>query len=153
VLKLLRRLLQLGLVAALGAAATAKFMLKSNAEPQTQEVDMVAIFGGEDLVSVADPFYGGKILTIFGGTRLDLRHTRPAPTGVYLDLLVFAGGVELIVPKGWRVEFTGRTIAGGFDDATATDSNPDSVKVHVGGIVAGGGVHITNKTYEEAAAE
>jgi hypothetical protein len=153
VLKFLKRLTQLGLVAALGAAAAAKVMLKSNAEPHTQEVDMVAIYGGEDLVSVADPSYGGKILTIFGGTRLDLRHTRPAPTGVYLDLLVVGGGVELIVPKGWRVEFTGKTIAGGFDDATSTDSNPDAVKIHVGGIVAGGGVHITNKTYEEAAAE
>lgn len=137
----------------LGGAVAAKFMLQSKAEPQTQEVDMVAIYGAEDLVSVADPFYGGKILTMFGGTRLDLRHARPAPTGIYLDLVVVAAGVEIIVPKGWRVDFTGKTIAGGFDDATATNSDPDAVKVSLGGIVVASGVHVTNKTYEEAAAE
>ncbi len=114
---------------------------------------MVAIYGGEDLVSVANPFYGGKILTMFGGTRLDLRQVRPAPTGIYLDLVVIAGGVELIVPTGWRVNFTGTTIAAGFDDSTATTADRDAVKVNVGGFVIAGGVHVTNKTFEEAAAE
>ncbi len=152
-IKFLSRLIKLGLAGILGAAAVAKFMLQSNAEPSTQEVDMVAIYGGEDLVSVADPFYGGKILTMFGGTRLDLRQTRPAPTGIYLDLAVVAGGVELIIPKGWRVHFTGTTIAAGFDDATASTADRDSVQVHVGGFVIAGGVHVTNKSYEEAAAE
>jgi hypothetical protein len=153
VFKFLTRLLKLGLVATLGAAAVAKFMLQSNAEPTTQEVDMVAIYGGEDLVSVADPFYGGKILTMFGGTRLDLRQTRPAPTGIYFDLAVIGGGVELIIPKGWRVNFTGTVVAAGFDDSTATTADRDAVQVHVGGFIVAGGVHVTNKTYEEAAAE
>ena len=65
--------LRLGFLAALGTALVAKFMLKSNAEPKTQEVDMVSIFGGEHLKSTAKPFYGGKILTMFVGTLLDLR--------------------------------------------------------------------------------
>jgi hypothetical protein len=153
VFKFLTRLLKLGLVATLGAAAVAKFMLQSNAEPTTQEGDMVAIYGGEDLVSGADPFYGGKILTMFGGTRLDLRHARPAPTGIYFDLAVIGGGVELIIPKGWRVNFTGTTIAAGFDDSTSTTADRDAVQVHVGGFIVAGGVHVTNMTYEEAAAE
>lgn len=152
-LKFISRLFKLGLLATTAAAVVAKFMLKSNAEPATQEVDMVAIFGGEDLVSIADPFYGGKILTMFGGTRLDLRHARPAPTGIYLDLAVICGGVELVIPRGWRVNFTGNTIAAGFDDATATTADRDAVSVNLGGFVVAGGVHVANQRYEEAVAE
>lgn len=153
VFKFISRIIKLGLVATFGAAVAAKFMLQSNAEPQTQEVDMVAIFGGEDLASAADPFYGGKILTMFGGTRLDLRNAQPAPTGIYLDIAVIAGGLELIIPQGWRVEFSGRVIAGGFDDITATDANPAAIRVHVGGFVVAGGVRAMNRSDEEAAAE
>jgi hypothetical protein len=144
VLKFLSRLFKLGLIATLGAAAAAKFMLKSNAEPKTQEVDMVAIFEGEDLTSTADPFYGGKVLTMFGGTRLDLRQVVPAPTGVYLDLAMVFGGLDLIVPLGWKVDFTGKVSAGGFDDLTATDSKADVTVVNIGGFVAFGGVRVAN---------
>ncbi len=138
------KLMRLGMMAAVGSAIVAKFMLKSNAQPTTQEVDMVAIFEGEDLTSTADPFYGGKVLTMFGGTRLDLRQVVPAPTGVYLDLAVVFGGLDLIIPLGWKVDFTGRVYAGGFDDVTATDSNADVTVVHIGGFVAFGGVRVAN---------
>ena len=151
--KFIFKLIRLSFIAALGAAAAAKFMLKSNATPTTQEVDMVAIFGGEDLASDADPFYGGKILTMFGGTKLDLRNAKPAPTGVFLDLVVVFGGVMLIVPDGWRVKFDGKVIGGGFDDVTSTDASPDTPTVHIGGIIAMGGVKVLNMSGEEMAAE
>lgn len=143
------KLMRLGLMAALGTAIVAKFMLKSNAQPTTQEVDMVAIFEGEDLTSTADPFYGGKVLTMFGGTRLDLRQVTPAPTGIYLDLAIVFGGLDLTVPVGWKVDFTGRVYAGGFDDLTATDSSADVTVVHIGGFVAFGGVRVANKSAGE----
>lgn len=58
------RMLRMAVIAALGAALAAKFMLDSNAEPQTEEIDLVAIFEGKNLVSTADPFYGGKVLSL-----------------------------------------------------------------------------------------
>lgn len=127
-------------------------MLKSNATETTQEVDMVAIFGSEDLASQADPFYGGKVLVMFGGTRLDLRGAKPAPTGIYIDLAIIAGGLELILPDGWRIDFTGQIYAGGFDDTTATSADPSAPVVHIGGFVGLGGVRAMNQSGEEMAA-
>lgn len=152
VFRFIFKLLRLAVLGTLGTALVAKFMLKSNATETTQEVDMVAIFGGEDLASKADPFYGGKVLVMFGGTRLDLRNAKPAPTGIYIDLAIAFGGLELVLPDGWRVDFTGRVYAGGFDDATATTADLSSPVVHIGGFVALGGVRTMNRSGEEMAA-
>ncbi len=150
--KFIFKLLRLAFVGAIGVALAAKFMLKSNATETTQEVDMVAIFGGEDLASTADPFYGGKVLTMFGGTRLDLRKATPAPTGMYIDIAIVCGGLELVLPQGWRVDFTGQVYAGGFDDATATSADTSAPVVHIGGFIVAGGVRTMNRSGEEMAA-
>ena len=138
------------LYAAMGTALAAKFLLESNAREETQEIDLIAIYGGEHLVSSADPFYGGKILTMFGGTVLDLRKATPAPTGIYLDIAVFMGGLSMVVPQGWRVRYEGSTFAGGFDDATQTTADPDAPTVTVGGFLVLGGLSATTRSPVEA---
>lgn len=132
-------------IAAVGTAVAAKFLLESNAEPGTEEVDLVSIFEGQHLVSEADPFYGGKLLTMFGGVLLDLRKVTPAPTGIYLDLAVVMGGVNVVVPEGWRVKFDGNVIMGGFNDATRTGADDDVPTVTLTGFVFMGGVQATTQ--------
>lgn len=146
------RLLRIALVAVLGTAIAAKFLLESNAEPKTEEIDLVSIFEGQNLVSEADPFYGGKIMTMFGGVMLDLRKATPAPTGVYLDLAVVMGGLSIIVPEGWRVKFEGTLAAGGFQDETRTTAAEDVPTVTLTGFVFMGGVQATTKSPVQAAA-
>ena len=138
--------MRFALFAAMGTALAAKFLLESNANEETQEIDLIAIYGGEHLVSSADPFYGGKILTMFGGTLLDLRKTTPAPTGIYLDIAVVMGGLSLVVPQGWRVEYEGSVFAGGFEDATQTTADADAPTVNVDGFVVMGGFRVTTRS-------
>lgn len=145
------KLLRLVFVAAVGTAVAAKLLLESNAEPKTEEIDLVSIFEGQHLVSEADPFYGGKILTMFGGTLIDLRKAVPAPTGIYLDLAVIWGGVSLIVPEGWRVRFEGNLLAGGFQDQTRTTADGDVPTVTLTGFALMGGVQATTRSPVEAA--
>lgn len=152
VFRFLFRLIRLAFLATLGAAVAAKFLLESNGGEETQEIDLVTIFGGEHLVSSADPFYGGKILTMFGGTLLDLRKVTPAPTGIYLDIAIVMGGFSLVVPQGWRVEFEGTSFGGGFEDATQTTADPEAPVVKVTGIVALGGFRASTKSPVEAVA-
>jgi hypothetical protein len=140
------RLLRLVVVAVLGTAVAAKLLLESNAEPTTEEIDLVCIFEGQQLSSEASPFYGGKVMTMFGGVVLDLRKATPAPTGIYLDLAVVFGGVSLVVPEGWRVKFEGNLMAAGFSDATRTTADEDVPTVSVTGFVAFGGVQATSKS-------
>jgi hypothetical protein len=138
-------LLKLAFFATIAAAVAAKLLLESKGSADTDEIDLVNIFGGENLVSTADPFYGGKITTVFGGTILDLRQATPAPTGVFLDVLVVTGGLDLIVPDGWGVVFDGSVIAGGFDDETVPVDDPDAPQLRIGGVVALGGVRVRSR--------
>jgi hypothetical protein len=109
VIRFLLRLVRRAVVALLAFAVAAKFLLESNAREDTDEIDLVNIFGGYNLASSADPFFGGKITSVFGVTHLDLRRVVPAPTGIYLDLLVAFGGLSLVIPPGWKVVFGGLT--------------------------------------------
>lgn len=152
VFKFISSLLKTLFVAALGTALAAKFLLESNAEPETQEIDLVSIFQGQHLVSSADPFYGGRILTIFGGVRLDLRKAQPAPTGIRMDIGVLLGGVSIVVPEGWRVVFDGDVYLGGWSDETRTTADDDVPTVTITGFVAGGGLNATTRSPVEAVA-
>ena len=145
------KLLRAALIAVVGTAVAAKLLLESNAEPTTEEIDLVSIFEGQHLRSKAAPFYGGKVMSMFGGALIDLREATPAPTGVYLDVVVALGGVSLVVPEGWRVKFEGTIIAGGFQDDTRTTADEDVPTVTVTGIVFMGGVQATTKSPSEVA--
>jgi hypothetical protein len=140
------KLLRAAFIAVLGTALAAKLLLESNAEPTTEEIDLVSIFEGQNLRSTADPFYGGKVMAMFGGVIIDLREATPAPTGVYLDVVVALGGVSLVVPEGWRVRFDGRIMLGGFQDETRTTADEDVPTVSVTGLVFMGGVQATTKS-------
>lgn len=147
--KFLWRLLKYGFVTALAAAGVAKLVLESRAEPTTEEVDLVSIFQGTHLVSTATPFYGGKILNLFAGTMIDLRKVQPSPTGVHLDFAVFCGGVNILVPEGWRISSEMSMFAGGVNDATRTGTDPDAVTVYLTGFVTFGGVNVMAKKVVE----
>ena len=152
VLRFIFRLFQAAFVAVVGSALAAKFLLESNANPDTEEIDLVSIFESKELVSSAEPFYGGKILTMFAGVQLDMRKTTPAPTGIRLDLAVIMGGVSLIVPEGWRVKCDAKVLLGGWSDNTKTTADEDVPTVTVTGFIAMGGLQATTKSPVEVVA-
>lgn len=144
--KLIFKIIRFALIGAFAAAAAAKFLLESNADTHTEEIDLVAIFEGKELVSSAEPFYGGKVLAMCGGVLLDLRKTQPAPTGIRIDLAVMMGGVSVVVPDGWRVRFDGKMFLGGWSDNTRTTAEKDVPTVIITGFVALGGLQATTKS-------
>lgn len=139
-------------IAAVGTAVAAKFVLESHGGPETEEVDLVAIFDGKQLVSSADPFYGGHVLAMFGGVELDLRKAQPAPTGIRLDATVVMGGLSVIVPEGWRVFHEGNVFLGGFSDQTRTTAEEDVPTMTIAGYLAFGGIQVITKPSVEAVA-
>ena len=146
VLRMILRLFRYAMVTALAAAGAAKFLLESNADPDTEEIDLVSIFETHTLVTSAEPFYGGKVLAMFSGTLIDMRKATPAPTGIDLDLAMFFGGLSLIVPEGWRVRSDVSFVAGAFSDNTRTTSEPDVPTVRLRGFVAFGRVEATTRS-------
>ncbi len=64
-------------------------------------------------------FEGGKVEAVFGGAELDLSGATIPPGGrVVLRADAVFGGVEITVPRTWRVEKMGSAVFGGFDDKT-----------------------------------
>ncbi len=143
-LRMIVRLIRYVLIAFLGAAAVAKLVLESNAEPETQDIDLVAIFGGLHLKSEADPFYGGKAIVACGGALIDLRQATPAPTDMDIDVSVMMGGLSIVVPEGWRVHYECRSLLGGFSDVTRTTADPDAPRLIITGQMVMAGIQATN---------
>lgn len=88
-----------------------------------------------------------KIYALMGGVAIDLREARFAPGVTEIDVTVVMGGVEIIVPRGVRVEVMGGAFMGGFvanaGDATALD--PAQPVLRVSGLAVMGGVDVTMK--------
>ena len=90
-----------------------------------QVIRASGIFGGPRVASTSQEFRGAALTALFGGVTLDLRQARPAPEGASVTATAAFGGVDVIVPRGWRVKVSGTPIFGGIDDKTDRSSPPD----------------------------
>jgi hypothetical protein len=110
-------------------------------------VRSTAIFGGPKLVSTAQHFQGAWLTAIFGGITLDLRGAVPAPGGATVNATAAFGGIDLLVPRGWRISVRSTPIFGGLEDKTDhTAAPPDDAPVlHVDAVCVFGGVDIKHQ--------
>jgi predicted membrane protein len=108
----------------------------------TDFIDETAIFGGRNLSIVSENFQGGKITSIFGGSKINLRYSKPAP-GCTIDVANIFGGTKIIVPEDWNIKVEVVSIFGGFEDKRGPSviSRTSSGKVVVikGTCIFGGG--------------
>jgi hypothetical protein len=85
-----------------------------------------------------------KVWAALGGALIDLRDAKFAPGVTEIDVTAFMGGVEIIVPRGVRVETLGAGVMGGFGasagDASALD--PGQPVLRVTGLAIMGGVEV-----------
>jgi hypothetical protein len=110
--------------------------------------DMVrttAFFSGPEIVSTSQRFRGGSATAVFGGVTLDLRQARLDPDGATLAVTAAFGGVDIIVPRGWRVESKGTPIFGGFENKAAPPEGTDSPTLTVDISVLFGGAEIKHE--------
>jgi len=79
-------------------------------------IEEVSIFGGRDRAIHSDKFRGGEVVSIFGGSKLDLTQAKPVPEGAEIEIVSVFGGSTLIVPSDWNVKLEVFNIFGGFSD-------------------------------------
>lgn len=79
-------------------------------------IDEVAVFSGGDRIITSQNFKGGRIVSIFGGSKINLMNSRLAEGPQILDTLSIFGGSNVIVPAGWTVKVEVTAIFGGFSD-------------------------------------
>jgi hypothetical protein len=107
-------------------------------------VRSTAVFGGADLASAAQDFRGAWLTAVFGGSTLDLRAARPAADGAAINATVAFGGIDILVPRGWRITTKSTPIFGGLDDKTEHFATlpDDAPTLHVDAVCVFGGVAI-----------
>jgi predicted membrane protein len=111
-------------------------------EPDSDVVDVTAIFGGLERRVATPAFRGGEVTALFGGCTLDMRGSSIQGEAV-LNVFAVCGGIEIKCPPDWTVILHGTPILGGFDEKTAAP--PDvSKRLIVKGYAILGGVDIHN---------
>lgn len=106
-----------------------------------------SVFGGAEVASTDPAFRGAWLTAIFGGVTLDLREARPAPEGASVNATAMFGGIDVLVPHGWRVSVRSVPIFGGVEDETDRDAvlGDDAPMLHIDAVCVFGGVGIKHE--------
>lgn len=78
-------------------------------------LDAVAVFGGVKRSVVSKQFRGGEIVSVFGGSEINLAHA-DFNGSIKLEIVNVLGGTKLIVPANWDVQSAMVAVFGGVDD-------------------------------------
>jgi len=123
-----------------------KSFTKDNVESNKYDMDFideVAILGGGRKNINSQNFKGGKITTILGGSDIDLHESNLADGNNSLEIVAILGGIDIVVPRDWKVIVNVTSIFGGFDDKRILNANQvyESNKVLIirGTVIFGGG--------------
>lgn len=115
--------------------------------PDTNLLNQFAAFGGGELKSDAKDFRGGEVLTIMGGYQIDLRRAAIARSPAVLHANAMFGGIEIRVPRSWRVILDGLPLLGGYTNETEhpdAQSGQPVPELIVKGFASFGGVVVKN---------
>jgi len=106
-----------------------------------------SVFGGAELVSSNQNLRGASLTAVFGGIALDLRDAQPGPEGAAINPTAVFGGIDILVPRGWRITVRSMPIFGGLDDKTdrSVPLSPDAPALRVDAVSIFGGVSITHE--------
>jgi predicted membrane protein len=103
--------------------------------------DISVIFSGSETKNVSKNYQGGKITAIFGGAVLDLRDAKLTKDAT-LDVFLLCGGLELKVPRDWKVVSKVAPIAGGVENKSEGSENQTGPVLTLTGSATLGGVEI-----------
>ena len=116
---------------------------------RAREGSSVALFGETRTKDISQHLTRADATAVFGAVTLDLREAHIDDEATVDTVAVF-GGVEVLVPKRWRLALSGKPIFGGFDDRTRGDkvlpADAPILKVH--GLAVFGGVVVANEPAE-----
>ncbi len=103
--------------------------------------DISVIFSGSETKNKSSNYKGGKVTAIFGGATIDLRDAKITKEAS-LDMFVLCGGVELKVPRDWKVVSKVAPIAGGVENKSEGSDDHKGPILVLTGTAALGGIEI-----------
>lgn len=104
------------------------------------------MFGGRKEIVTSKEFRGGNISTSFGGAEVNLTQADGTVQPMIINIKVFCGGVELVVPSHWEVQNEVDPVMGSVEDKrtlhTGTTSGEEKKVLILRGTCTCGGVEI-----------
>jgi hypothetical protein len=132
------------------AGLAARLLLVSRGGPESDEIDLVAVYEGLHVRSHSSSFLGGSTFALFGGMVLDLRRARLGPTGALLTVITIFGATTLVTPPDWRVEIDAQTWMGGLDMSHQSPDDTDAPLLRVRARTIFGGCQVQSRPRLEA---
>jgi predicted membrane protein len=108
-------LILLGLFLLFGSRRVFRRQPLSSSTDVSNLIDEVSIFGGHEKRFKSDNFMGGQVVSIFGGSKIDLTDCKLAKNA-QLEITAIFGGSELFIPDDWNVRLEIVNIFGGYGD-------------------------------------
>ena len=129
------------------ASSIAALKLKQSAPPRPDvaddEIDLVVVMDGASFASTARTFRGGRVISWYAGTDVDLRGAKLDPAGAHLEIRTVFAGTRVVVAPGVPVRTSGRAIVGGImKPAGAAELTSDTPGLDIGGCTVFGGLQI-----------
>jgi hypothetical protein len=105
------------------------------------------ILGGHKVTGTSRTFAGASLTAVMGGVDLDLRQARLAPEGAVVTATAVLGGIDILVPRDWRVAVNGTPILGGIEDAREPqEAVPgDAPVLRIDAMAVLGGIEVRNE--------
>lgn len=107
----------------------------------TNSFHSVAVMGGVGRGVASSDFRGGDVVAVMAGCEINLAAAKMTKDAV-IDVLAFWGGIDIRVPRGWRVENDITAILGGIVDKTDRDVPAGAPTLLIRGTAIMGGVEI-----------
>ena len=107
-------------------------------------IDASAFLAGSQRKVVTDRFSSIEINAVIAATTLDLRTAKLADGSGEVDVYAMWGGIDLLVPKEWKVVSEVTPILGVFQDSTTVPEDPGAPTLLVRGSVVMGGIDVRN---------
>ncbi|MGV9002317.1 MAG: LiaF transmembrane domain-containing protein [Candidatus Saccharimonadaceae bacterium] len=106
---------------------------RSSVDTTSSDSDNIAVvLSGSDTKNKSKNYKGGKITSIFGGATLDLRDAKLTGSAT-LDIFALCGGIEIKVPRDWKVISKVVPLAGSVENKSeGSDSAKEPVLVLTG---------------------
>lgn len=103
-------------------------------------IDTTSVFGGIKKVVLSKNFQGGDVVSILGGSEIDLSQA-DINGRVVLEVTVLLGGTKLFIPSHWELKSELVSVLAGIDDkreVVASSVDHDKVLVLKGTAILGG---------------
>jgi hypothetical protein len=111
---------------------------------QASTLRTFAFLSGHKVRSQSEDFRGGEISAVAGGGDIDLRQVRTSQPRIELDLLVWWGGFDILVPRDWRIVPEATVLMGGLVDSTRPAEGEPRTTLVLRGLIIMGGVEVKN---------